>query len=159
MSRVMKAAEAKGQAPPRIVVVRKNNSALRISTIRAIGSDVRLTLRVGRFADVTSAESRRNNVMHSLATRRFYSEPIYCGASFPSSPATPSHSAAYGLRLAAFDNRRLAAVPAGPAPAAPPVPPAKHPTAGLPPPPESSCNPCLEQLAEARRQEATPALP
>ena len=50
-------------------VVRKNNSALRISTIRAIGSDVRLTLRVGRFADVTSAESRRNSVMHLLATR------------------------------------------------------------------------------------------
>ena len=34
-------------------VVRKNNSALRISTIRAIGSDVRLTLRIGRIADVT----------------------------------------------------------------------------------------------------------
>ena len=45
-------------------VVRKNNSALRISTIRAIGSDVRSTLRVGRIADVTSAESRRNNVTH-----------------------------------------------------------------------------------------------
>jgi hypothetical protein len=50
-------------------VVRKNNSALRISTIRAIGSDVRSTLRVGRIADVTSAESRRNNVTHLLATR------------------------------------------------------------------------------------------
>jgi radical SAM superfamily enzyme YgiQ (UPF0313 family) len=61
-------------------VVRKNNSALRISTIRAIGSDVRLTLRVGRIADVTWAESRRNNVMHLLATRWFYGERIYCGA-------------------------------------------------------------------------------
>src|SRR5260370_37897931 len=37
-------------------VVRKNNSALRISTIRAIGSDVKSTLRVGRIADVTSAD-------------------------------------------------------------------------------------------------------
>ena len=34
-------------------VVRKNNSALRISTIRSIGSNVRLTLRIGRIADVT----------------------------------------------------------------------------------------------------------
>ena len=34
-------------------VVRKNNSALRISTIRAIDSDVKSTLRVGRIADVT----------------------------------------------------------------------------------------------------------
>ena len=34
-------------------VVRKNNSALRISRIRAIGSDVRSTLRIGRIADVT----------------------------------------------------------------------------------------------------------
>jgi hypothetical protein len=34
-------------------VDRKNNSALRISTMRAIGSDVRLTLRIGRIADVT----------------------------------------------------------------------------------------------------------
>src|SRR5215831_1885283 len=58
----------------------KNNSALRISTIRAIGSDVKSTLRVGRFADVTSAEPRRNNVMHLLATRWFYGEWIYCGA-------------------------------------------------------------------------------
>ena len=49
-------------------VNRKNNSALRISTIRARGSDVRLKLQVGRIADVTSAESRRNNVMHLLAT-------------------------------------------------------------------------------------------
>src|SRR4029077_19178014 len=45
-----------------------------------------------------------------------------------------------------------AAVAAGPAPAKPPVPPAKHPTARRPPPPESSCNPSLEQLAEPRRQ-------
>jgi len=34
-----------------------------------IGSDVRSTLRVGRIADVTSAQSRRNNVTHLLATR------------------------------------------------------------------------------------------
>ena len=33
-------------------VVRKNNPALRISTIRAIGSDDKLTLRIGRIADV-----------------------------------------------------------------------------------------------------------
>jgi hypothetical protein len=51
------------------VVVRKNNSALRISTIRAMGRNVRLTLRSGRIADVTSAESRRNNVTHLSATR------------------------------------------------------------------------------------------
>ena len=50
-------------------VVRKNNSALRISTIRAMGRNVRLTLRSGRIADVTSAESRRNNVTHLSATR------------------------------------------------------------------------------------------
>ena len=31
----------------------KNNSTLRISTIRAIGSDVKLTLWIGRIADVT----------------------------------------------------------------------------------------------------------
>src|SRR5215467_11058618 len=35
-------------APPRYPVVRKNNSALRISTIRPIGSDVKSTLRFGR---------------------------------------------------------------------------------------------------------------
>src|SRR5215471_8289130 len=37
----------------RQAVVRKNNSALRISTIWAIGSDVRSTLRIGRIADIT----------------------------------------------------------------------------------------------------------
>jgi hypothetical protein len=61
-------------------VVRKNNSTLRISTIRAIGSDVTSTLRVGRIADVTSADPRGNNVMHLFATRWFYGERIYCGA-------------------------------------------------------------------------------
>jgi hypothetical protein len=61
-------------------VIRKSNSVLRISTISAIDSDVRSTVRVGRIADVTSAESRCNNVMHLLATRWFYSERIYCGA-------------------------------------------------------------------------------
>jgi hypothetical protein len=45
-----------------LVVVRKNNTALRISRIRAIGSDVKSTLRVGRIADVTSADPRGNNV-------------------------------------------------------------------------------------------------
>jgi hypothetical protein len=34
-------------------VVRKKQLALRISTIWAIGSDVSLTLRIGRIADVT----------------------------------------------------------------------------------------------------------
>src|SRR5260370_32767431 len=48
----------------RYPVVRKNNTALRISRIRAIGSDVRLTLRGGRIVDVTSAEARRNNVTY-----------------------------------------------------------------------------------------------
>jgi hypothetical protein len=47
-------------------VVCKNNSALKISTIRAISSDVRSTLRVGRIADVTSTESRRNNVYYTF---------------------------------------------------------------------------------------------
>jgi len=41
------------QGTPQGAVVRKNNSALRISTIWAIGSDVRSTLRIGRIADVT----------------------------------------------------------------------------------------------------------
>src|SRR5262249_5019958 len=68
----------------------KNNSALRISTIRAIGSDVKSALRVGRFADVTSAEPRRNNVMHLLATRWFYGEWIYCGAHRPTVAALRS---------------------------------------------------------------------
>jgi hypothetical protein len=61
-------------------VVRKNNSALRISAMRAIGSDVKSTLRVRRIAEVTSAGPRRNNVKHLWATRWFYSERIYCGA-------------------------------------------------------------------------------
>jgi hypothetical protein len=64
----------------RRVVVRKNNSALRISTIRAIGSDVKSTLRVGRIAEVTSVDPQGNNVMHLSATRWFYRERIYCGA-------------------------------------------------------------------------------
>jgi hypothetical protein len=40
-------------APVWKAVVRKNNSAFEISWIRAIGSDVRSTLRIGRIADVT----------------------------------------------------------------------------------------------------------
>jgi hypothetical protein len=51
------------------VVVRKNNSALRISTIRVMGRDVRFDVTGRRISDVTSAESRRNNVTHLLATR------------------------------------------------------------------------------------------
>jgi hypothetical protein len=65
-----------GRLPVPAPVVRKNNSALRISTIRALGSDVKSTLRVGRIADVTSADSRGNNVMHLLPTRWFYGERI-----------------------------------------------------------------------------------
>jgi hypothetical protein len=42
-------------------VVRKKQLALRINTIQAIGSDVRLTFR-WEFADVTSDKSQRNNV-------------------------------------------------------------------------------------------------
>ena len=61
-------------------VVRKNNSALKISTIRALASEVKSTLRVGRIADVTSADPRGNNVIHLFATRWFYGERIYCGA-------------------------------------------------------------------------------
>jgi superfamily II DNA or RNA helicase len=60
--------------PSASAVVRKNNSTLRISIIRAIGSDVTSTLRVGRIADVTSADPRGNNVMafvrNSLVLRR-----------------------------------------------------------------------------------------
>ena len=49
-------------------VVRKNNSALRISTIRAIDSEVTSTLR-SRGCQCNIGRASRNNAMHLLATR------------------------------------------------------------------------------------------